>query len=261
MLVIFCPACSAGLQLPRSVLAKRARRICCALCEHRWIEAPVIDSEAALDSSPTQPGPEMALHAENIRSESDSGEGPEAGAQDLAQKPGPLVVKSPRPRPSPRAVRHRYGRAQALPRTWPGMDLGIGALALLILGVAKRESIVRLAPPLAGAYAMIGLPVNVQGLEWREVRTRVVTEASQRVLAVEGEIRNLRGRSQTLPDIQLSLRDNGGREIYAWKAPAPQADLGGGQTVAFRARLASPPGAATAVRVVFADAVLDSMTP
>ena len=232
MLVIFCPACSAGLQLPRSVLAKRARRICCALCEHRWIEAPVIDSEAALDSSPTQPGPEMALHAENIRSESDSGEGPEAGAQDLAQKPGPLVVKSPRPRPSPRAVRHRYGRAQALPRTWPGMALGIGALALLILGVAKRESIVRLAPPLAGAYAMIGLPVNVQGLE-----------------------------SQTLPDIQLSLRDNGGREIYAWKAPAPQADLGGGQTVAFRARLASPPGAATAVRVVFADAVLDSMTP
>ncbi len=261
MLVIFCPACSAGLQLPRSVLAKRARRICCALCEHRWIEAPVIDSEPALDGSPTEPAPEMALHAENSRSESAADEGPEAGAKEPAQKPGPLVVKSPRPRPSARAARQRYGRAHALPRAWQGMAVGVGAIALLILGVAKRESIVRLAPPLAGVYAMIGLPVNVQGLEWREVRTRLVTEASQKVLAVEGEIRNLRGRSQALPDIQLSLRDSGGREIYAWKAPAPQADLGGGQTIAFRARLASPPGAATAVRVVFADAALDSITP
>ena len=140
------------------------------------------------------------------------------------------------------------------------MAAGFSALALLALGLAKREEIVRVAPPLAGAYAMIGLPVNVQGLEWREVRTRLVMDASQKVLAVEGEIRNLRNRSQTLPDIQLSLRDSGGREIYAWKAPAPQADLGGGETIAFRARLASPPGAATTVRVLFAEANPDRMT-
>ena len=134
-------------------------------------------------------------------------------------------------------------------------------MALLLLGLGKREEIVRFVPPLAGAYAAIGLPVNVQGLEWREVRTRLVTEASQKVLAVEGEIRNLRSQSQSLPDIQLSLRDNSGREVYVWKTPAPKADLGGGETIAFRARLASPPGSATAVRVVFAEAKTDKMTP
>jgi len=135
------------------------------------------------------------------------------------------------------------------------------ALALLLLGLGKREEIVRFVPPLAGAYAVIGLPVNVQGLEWREVRTSLVTEASQKVLAVEGEIRNLRGQSQTLPDIHVSLRDNNGREVYAWKTPAPKADLGGGETIPFRARLASPPGAATAVRVVFAEARTERLTP
>jgi len=138
---------------------------------------------------------------------------------------------------------------------------GVGAMALLLLGLGKREEIVRFVPPLAGAYAAIGLPVNVQGLEWREVRTSLVTEASQKVLAVEGEIRNLRGQSQTLPDIHLSLRDASGREVYAWKTPAPRADLGGGETIPFRARLASPPGAASAVRVVFAEARIDRLTP
>jgi hypothetical protein len=78
---------------------------------------------------------------------------------------------------------------------------------------------------------------------------------------MQNEIRNLRSQSQSLPDIQLSLRDSSGREVYAWKTPAPKADLGGGETIAFRARLASPPGAATAVRVVFAEAKTDKMTP
>jgi hypothetical protein len=64
-------------------------------------------------------------------------------------------------------------------------------MALAVVALAKREDIVRLAPPLAGAYAALGLPVNVQGLEWREVRTSLVTEASQKVLAVEGEIRKI----------------------------------------------------------------------
>ena len=59
----------------------------------------------------------------------------------------------------------------------------------------------------------------------------------------------------------ISLRDSNGREVYAWKTPAPKADLGGGESIPFRARLASPPGAATAVRVVFAEAKTDRLIP
>ena len=261
MLVIFCPSCSAGLQLPRSVLASRARRICCAICEHRWIEAPVIDQETRTDASPAQAGPELALHAENSRSEEAQEKIPEAALRQLADHTSQQADDAPRPAKAPRVVRLRPRRARPSPPTWPRVAAGIGAIAMLLLGLGKREDIVRFVPPLAGAYAAIGLPVNVQGLEWREVRTSLVMEASQKVLAVEGEIRNLRGQSQTLPDIHLSLRDNHGREVYAWKAPAPKADLGGGETIPFRARLASPPGAATAVRVVFAEARTDRFTP
>ena len=268
MLVIFCPSCSAGLQLPRSVLASRARRICCAICEHRWIEAPVIDQAPR-----AEPGPELSLHAENSRSEEPAEQRPEGDPKNadgsavqqavdaLLPAQGTRSVR-PRPRrPLPQQRTLQRGLPSAWQGAWPRVAAGMGAVALLLMGLGKREEIVRFVPPLAGAYAAIGLPVNVQGLEWREVRTSLVTEASQKVLAVEGEIRNLRGQSQTLPDIHLSLRDTSGREVYAWKTPAPKADLGGGETIAFRARLASPPGAATAVRVVFAEARTDRMTP
>ena len=256
MLVIFCPSCSAGLQLPRSVLATRARRICCALCEHRWIEAPVIDQAGEESAQPAEQGPELSLHAENSRSDETARTDPQDALKKLAD-----ATDAPRPVKSPRVLRPRPRRPKTIPSAWPRFAAVIGAMALALAALAKREDLVRLAPPLAGAYAALGLPVNVQGLEWREVRTSLMTEASQKVLAVEGEIRNLRSQSQSLPDIQLSLRDNSGREVYVWKTPAPKADLGGGETIAFRARLASPPGSATAVRVVFAEAKTDKMTP
>ena len=254
MLVIFCPSCSAGLQLPRSVLATRARRICCAICEHRWVEGPVIDQADQESAQPTNRGPELSLHAENSRSDETARTDPKQSLEKLVD-----ATDAPRPAQLPRLVRPR--RPKPIPRAWPRFAAVIGAMALALVALAKREDIVRLAPPLAGAYAALGLPVNVQGLEWREVRTSLVTEASQKVLAVEGEIRNLRTQSQSLPDIQLSLRDTSGREVYVWKTPAPKADLGGGETIAFRARLASPPGSASAVRVVFAEAKTDKMTP
>jgi len=248
MLVIFCPSCSAGLQLPRSVLATRARRICCAICEHRWIEAPVIDQAVEEAAKPAEQGPELSLHAENSRSDETARTDPQDALKKLVD-----ATDAPRPVKSPRVLRPRPRRPKTIPSAWRRFAAVIGAMALALAALAKREDLLRLAA--------LGLPVNVQGLEWREVRTRLVTEASQKVLAVEGEIRNLRSQSQSLPDIQLSLRDNSGREVYVWKTPAPKADLGGGETIAFRAPLASPPGSATAVRVVFAEAKTDKMTP
>ena len=127
------------------------------------------------------------------------------------------------------------------------------AFVLCSLAVAKRDVIVRAAPQLAGTFASIGLPVNVQGLELRDIKSRVLGDSPQPVLAVEGEIRNLKDRSMPVPDLQLSLRDAAGQEIYVWKAPPPKASLGKGETVYFRARLAAPPEAANAVRIQFAD--------
>ncbi len=253
MLIIHCPTCAAGLQLPRSVLARRARRICCAVCEHRWIEAPVIEAtqEVAAGSATTELAPpEISLLAESGKSDADQAPAPAPAPAAPAREK--LKSLTRRLRLPPRALPKLASRL--VPRTAPRKLATCAALVLILVSVMKRDAIVRVAPPLAGAYAAIGLPVNLNGLQWRDVKTRVVVESAQRVLAVEGEIRNLRDHARPVPDIELSLRDDDGREVYRWSTPAPKANLNQNETVQFRVRLASPPDTARAVRVHFAEA-------
>jgi hypothetical protein len=134
-----------------------------------------------------------------------------------------------------------------------GLTLVAGIVLLLAAGLAARETIVRQLPWMARPYAALGLPVNIQGLEFRDVRSRIMAEAYQKVLTIDGQISNLRAETQSLPDLQLSLRDAAGREVYAWSAPPPKATLMRGETIQFRARLAAPPDAAQAVRVQFSE--------
>jgi predicted Zn finger-like uncharacterized protein len=250
MLIIQCPACAASLRLPRAVLARKARRICCAVCEHRWMEAPIPLADVEPAAAPTleaPAAPEISLLAESGRSRSTPAPAAEAGmrarAAARARKiPQELASASRRilPRLVPRRLSHRAAAC--------------AAVLLLMFAVMKRDVIVRAAPPLAGAYAAIGLPVNLLGLQWRDVKTSVMVESSQRILAVEGEIKNLRQQTQNVPDIQISLRDDDGREVYRWTTPAPKSNLGQNETIQFRARLASPPDSARALRVHFAEA-------
>lgn len=250
MLIIQCPACSASLRLPRAALAKKARRICCAVCEHRWVEAPIPQAEAApvLPIVEAPAAPEISLMAESGRS------GMEAPTP-IVDEPARVRVTS-RVRQTPRKVLAAARRAlpRLVPRSLPHRAAACAGVLLLMFAVMKRDVIVRAAPPLAGAYAAIGLPVNLLGLQWRDVKTRVMVESSQRVLAVKGEIKNLREQSQNVPDIQISLRDDDGREVYRWTTPAPKSNLGQNETIQFRARLASPPESAKALRVHFAEA-------
>ena len=252
MLVIQCPSCSSSLRLPRAVLAKKARRICCAVCEHRWVEAPIL--EARIEPPPLQTveapaAPEISLLAESGRIET-------APAPAVAAQDAPKIRARERMKRIPRELLgvSRRMLPRLVPRTLPHKAAACAAVFLAMAAVMKRDAIVRAAPPLAGAYAAIGLPVNLLGLQWRDVKTHVMVESAQHVLAVEGEIKNLREHSQNVPDIQISLRDDDGREVYRWTTPAPKANLGQNETIQFRARLASPPQSARALRVHFAEA-------
>jgi hypothetical protein len=124
----------------------------------------------------------------------------------------------------------------------------IGASALIGL----REKIVDIAPPAAKAFAAIGLPVNLAGLELREVRSHIEMDGARKVLAVEGEIANMRRDSRSVPPVALTVRGEDGQAKYAWTTRAAKSRLEPGETIAFRARLASPPESGAEVLVRFA---------
>jgi hypothetical protein len=131
---------------------------------------------------------------------------------------------------------------------WAGaVAILIGVMAL----IALREKIVDVAPPAAKGFAAIGLPVNLAGLELREVRSHIEMDGARKVLAVEGEIANTRRESRSVPPVALTVRGEDGQAKYAWTTRVAKSRLEPGETIAFRARLASPPESGADVLVRF----------
>ena len=72
--------------------------------------------------------------------------------------------------------------------------------------IGAREAIVAAAPFAAGAYAAIGLPVNLRGLAHRRRRARgSTTSGDKKILLVEGAIVNLRQGETAAPDLRIAL--------------------------------------------------------
>lgn len=174
-----------------------------------------------------------------ISGEAERGDWREPDYEDLWRRPA-------------RPAAHELPRAE--PDRWPI----IATILAIILGVsaliAMRERIVRIFPPMATAYRLLGAPVNLAGLELRDLRARIVMEGARKVLVTEGEIVNVRRGPNRAPPLTLSVRGANGLDRYVWTAAAPKARLEPGEKIPFRARLASPPEDGTDVLVRFAQA-------
>ena len=128
----------------------------------------------------------------------------------------------------------------------------ISVIIAVMALIGLREKIVRLAPAAATIYSAAGLPVNLAGLELRSLKSQLVLDGARKVLTIEGEIVNLRREANRVPPVALTVRGENGQNKYAWTTPAPKSRLEAGETIAFRARLASPPTDGADVVVRFA---------
>ena len=132
--------------------------------------------------------------------------------------------------------------------------LGIVVIvAAMSFGFAWRDRVVAAVPPLARAFAAVGAPVNIRGLEFRAVRAGMIVEGGQRTLMVEGDIVSLRGTEERVPDLRFALRRPDGRNGYVWTSAASEPLIAAGATLHFRAKLVSPPDDGHDVLVTFAE--------
>ena len=114
-------------------------------------------------------------------------------------------------------------------------------LAILLSALNWRAAMVRHFPQTASLYAAIGLPVNLRGLFFEDVKSRSEFQDGAAVLVIEGTIVNLTTRTLDVPRLRFALRNASGHEVYAWTAQPAKPTLGSGNGLPFRARLASPP--------------------
>ena len=149
----------------------------------------------------------------------------------------------------------RTARTQA-PQRRDGRRLRMPALILVLVALCAallgwRKDIVRHVPQLASLYASIGLPVNLRGLAFIDLKVGSETHDGVPVLVVEGVIASTVSTPVEVPRLRFALRNAAGAEVYAWTALPSQSILPPFETLPFRGRLASPPRDAHDVQVRF----------
>lgn len=209
-------------------------------------------------------GAEQAADADAVLAEVSAGEIATTDAPSLVPAMEPAAAPEPRPTPSDTdaradieafAVRKARREAQRRRnRQWlvPGLPTIILALvAANMILVAWRMDVVRLLPQTASLYAAIGLPVNLRGLAFEDIRMSKEEQDGLTVLVVEGSIVNITGRAVEVPRLRLAVRNARKNEIYSWTTLPTRSVLGPGETLPFRSRLASPPAETREVLVRF----------
>lgn len=167
----------------------------------------------------------------------------------------PLVVAPPAP-PAPSAPLPWHQRMHAPTTGRAGsrrlMIAVAGLAACLVAAVGLRKGIVSAVPETGRMFAAFGLPVNLSGLDLRQIKGGLFSEGGTELLVVQGEIVNITGATRTVPRLKFSVLDARGQEIYAWTAQADARELKPGEAQVFRRRLASPPPEGREVLVRFA---------
>jgi predicted Zn finger-like uncharacterized protein len=124
----------------------------------------------------------------------------------------------------------------------PGLPVVIVTLVIVLAALLQwRSTVVRVFPQTGSLFGAIGLPVNLRGMTFENLKTSQDIQDGVPVLVVEGTIVNKTRSAVDVPRLRFALRNRMGQEIYAWTALPPRSDLAPEEYVAFRSRLASPP--------------------
>jgi predicted Zn finger-like uncharacterized protein len=268
-MLIVCPSCTTAYRIELSTLGAAGRTVRCARCRATWFASvdallpatlalPAVQETSA--PSPATPGEQAEadyVPPESVEIEAPSGEADSmtidnspplvpALAQEGAAAAGPDIesVAARRARQA-ETKRRRAGR-------WPGLPAIILVLAGTIAALLNwRVPVVRFVPQTASLFSAVGLPVNLRGLSFDDVRTNVETKDGVTVLVVEGTILNQTRQPLEVPRLRFAVRNAGGYEVYAWTALPAEPVLAPGARAPFRSRLASPPADAQDIIVRF----------
>jgi len=277
-MLIVCPSCTTAYRIELSTLGAAGRSVRCARCRTVWLASVTDMAPAALALSPVPSGPNAADPPPQPPAEdrpetagparaADAIDGSAGGSPDApAAAAGALVVasspplvpeqdKGPAPGGAPAtgpdietvAARHERngkGTVKRHRRGWfrPGLPTIILVLAGVLAALVHwRANVVRLLPQTGSLFSAVGLPVNIRGLSFDNVKTSVESHDGVPVLVVEGRVANLTRQPLEVPRLRFAVRNAAGYEVYAWTSLPAQAVLGAGDVEPFRSRLASPP--------------------
>jgi predicted Zn finger-like uncharacterized protein len=280
MMLIVCPTCATTYHIQLAALGAAGRSVRCTKCKNTWFATPdsAIDeaalTAAAAVASPPAPA-KASIPREQTEEELAAAWGTEAMSGDVMppddtageSENAPVVANAPPLVPADHAEagsakfdpgepedietiaarRARQASVDRKNRRTPLQQIAsvpvLIATLLMILAMVlqTRVTIVRNFPQTASLFAAIGLPVNLRGLIFENVKSSGEFLDGVTVMVVQGTIVNLTGKTLEVPRLRFALRSASGHEVYAWTALPTRTMLSPGEELPFRSRLASPP--------------------
>lgn len=247
-MIIECPACTSTYHITQASLGVEGRRMRCAACRHVWLCTGAMADSPAQDDALAQRLSITSLSEAAVRASADDLR--VEASSDRSLPPSYEEIYGLRFSGLPAAKRRQRSYLRLLPS--PGWIAAVLVIGTGMAAIGFRDRVVAALPATSVAYAAIHLPVNPLGLRLANVTSTISAQGTQKVLAVTGEITNLRRQHTSIPPIRISVRGADGRNLYAWLSHPGAKGLASGQHMSFKARLASPPKGARDVAVNFA---------
>ncbi len=266
-MIITCPHCSTRYQVAAEALGSVGRKVQCARCRGAWNAAPPAPAPApaltlvpkADDDLLFDPTAEQRLDAA-FEAEAERA-APAESVTRPAPKPeaatGPIDLNALR-QAQKAFFQRRISKNRSLPvarmrraARLVGLVLLTGLLVRLLI---FRDDTVRQFPDLAGLYEVIGLPVNIVGLEFSDMRTLYSLVDGREVLRVSALLTAVASGETTVPPVLVTLLDAHQTPLYGWSVDPGAGTLMGGEVVQFETQLTKPPADAVRVMLAFASA-------
>jgi predicted Zn finger-like uncharacterized protein len=244
-MILTCPECATRYFVEDQRLGSAGRTVRCASCGSAWRahnEEPLELTNSAEEGAVARVASEP-LSFKPI-------ENPQ-----LSDLSAPELPKSFRAK----AVQKRKVReAAAAGVVWGLMCAGFAVL----LGGAYlfRVDVVKLYPRAAGAYAMVGVPVNPTGLEFENIKAAPAPDGLAAV-TVTGVIRNVTAHASAPPPIRVALLDKAGGRMATQVMRLAPGLIGPGKTRPFSISLPDPKASAADVDVNFALDLMPKSAP
>ncbi|WP_375572704.1 zinc-ribbon domain-containing protein [Ahrensia marina] len=279
---IVCPHCSSDYDVADDMLGPNGRKVKCASCQKIWHAVPeeeiasTADIDALFEAGDVQNEEAMAGGGDAMDgfaavAEDGVGEGDgdfaswdesqvatDATQDALASGPVDAGVEAPVPRKH-RRVRLKGQRSgpskfeQILRRAATvaapaGVALG---LIGLVLAIPARDAVVRAVPDLARLYQMVGLDVNVRGIEFSPFTAERALVAGLTVLRIEGSMVNADDSTRAVAPLRMALLAETGAELFVWRVDPAATELLPEQSVPVFSELTAPPETVASVSVRF----------
>jgi len=125
--------------------------------------------------------------------------------------------------------------------------------AIIVGGFTFRTSIVRVVPQFAPIYEIIGLKINIFGLEFKDVKTLRSHNDGVDKMLISAKISNVTKKIQEVPMVVVSILDKNNVSLLQWNVSPKLNEIGAGESINFETQLNLIPVGANQVKLAFSN--------